>query len=84
MRCLFGNRYILKLFLKDFIRPIFLTDLELPMQDKYLKASIFVQKYQAAFLSCKTAPNNVIQIELSNKGIVEFSIVIEPHFIFKC
>ena len=84
MRCLFGNRYILKLFLKDFIRPIFLADLELPMQDKYLKASIFVQKYQAAFLSRKTAPNNVIQIELSNKGIVEFSIVIEPHFIFKC
>ena len=54
------------------------------MQDKYLKASIFVQKYQATFLSRKTAPNNVIQIELSNKGIVEFSIVIEPHFIFKC
>lgn len=83
MRCLLRNGYTLVLLFDGLIRAIFVSSVELPVQDQNLEASIFIEQDQATLFSGKTSPNYIVQGVFSQESIVEFLLIIQSNLVLK-
>lgn len=79
----FRERDILILLFYRFIASILLFHVELTMKHQYFEARIFIKKNKAILLSREATPNDVVQLEISDIGIIEFLLRVEPKLVLK-